>query len=101
MTMGDRIKAARLAAGMSQQELAGHVGMGRNTISKPAIRAPRHIGAGVRSLAAAGTRTSEGRGRGHRRGVRCRMNSLMDAIVDALTEVLMQLLGLDTGKKGR
>jgi len=29
------------------------------------------------------------------------MNSLMDAIVDALTEVLMQLLGLDTGKKGR
>jgi len=68
MTMGDRIKAARLAAGMSQ---------------------------------AAGTRTSEGRGRGHRRGVRCRMNSLMDAIVDALTEVLMQLLGLDTGKKGR
>jgi len=29
------------------------------------------------------------------------MTGLLDAIVDALTEVLMQLLGLDTGKKGR
>jgi len=28
------------------------------------------------------------------------MTGLLDAIVDALTEVLMQLLGLDTGKKG-
>ena len=34
MTMGDRIKKARLAAGMTQQELAGHVGMGVATLSK-------------------------------------------------------------------